>query len=88
MPGEYGGPPGDLYINIHARKHPLYERKRDDLYIIKEIAFTTAALGGKIQVQGVEKSLNVSVPHGTEDYALLRLKDQGFYKKELQKFNL
>ncbi|MHA2126982.1 MAG: DnaJ C-terminal domain-containing protein [Promethearchaeota archaeon] len=80
MPGENGGNPGDLYIAIHIKKHPKFERKNDDIYIEKEVPFTTAVLGGKVQIQGIEKSLNVSIPPGTNDSSLLRLKNQGFYK--------
>ncbi len=79
MPGQNGGNSGDLYIALHLKKHPIFEKRDDDIYIEKEIAFTTAALGGKIQVHGVEKSLNVSIPPGTNDSSLLRLKNQGFY---------
>ncbi len=80
MPGEDGGHPGDLYIAIHIAKHPKFERKGNDLYIIQEIPFTTAVLGGKIQVLGIENMLNVSVPPGTHDSSILRLKNQGFYE--------
>ena len=80
MPGENGGSPGDLYIAIHIKKHPNFERREDDIYIEQEVPFTTVALGGKIQVQGIEKTLNVSIPPGTNDSSLLRLKNQGFYK--------
>ena len=80
MQGENGGPPGDLYIAIHIKKDPRFERKDDDIYIEQEVPFTTAVLGGKIQVQGIEKNLNVSIPLGTNDSSLLRLKNQGFYK--------
>jgi curved DNA-binding protein len=80
MPGENGGTPGDLYISIHVRKHPTFKRKDDDLYVVQEVPFTTAALGGKIQVPGVENTLNVTVPRGTNDSSVLRLKNQGFYK--------
>ncbi|MFX1323542.1 MAG: DnaJ C-terminal domain-containing protein [Promethearchaeota archaeon] len=80
MPGENGGNPGDLYIAIHIKKHPKYERRDDDIYVEEEVPFTTAALGGKVQVQGIEKTLNVSIPPGTNDSSLLRLKNQGFYK--------
>ena len=52
----------------------------DDIYIEKEIPFTTAVLGGKVEVPGIEKVLNVTVPAGTKDGSLLRLKNQGFYK--------
>ncbi len=80
MPGENGGAPGDLYIAIHIKKHPQFKRKNNDIYIEKEIPFTTAALGGKIKVPGIEKILNITVPPGTNDSSTLRLKNQGFYK--------
>ncbi|MFO8019952.1 MAG: J domain-containing protein [Promethearchaeia archaeon] len=80
MPGEHGGKAGDLYIAVHIRDHPTFERDGDDIRVEKEIPFTTAALGGKIRVPGIEKDLTVSVPPGTKDSTVLRLKDQGFYK--------
>lgn len=80
MHGENGGISGDLYIAIHIQKHPKFKRKGEDIYIVQEVPFSTATLGGKIQVPGVEKSLNVSVPPGTNDDSILRLKDQGFYR--------
>ena len=80
LPGENGGSPGDLYIAVHIQKHPKFERRDDDVYIVKEVPFTTAVLGGKVQVSGIEKTLNVSVPPGTNDSSVLRLKNQGFYR--------
>ncbi len=81
MPGENGGAPGDLYISIHIKKHPQFERSDDDdILLEREIPFTIAALGGKIQVSGIDKTLNVSIPPGTNDSSILRLKNQGFYK--------
>ncbi len=80
MPGENGGSPGDLYIAVHVKSHHFFRRKGDDVHVIQEIPFTTAALGGKIDVLGVEKTLYVTVPPGTKDSTVLRLKNQGFYK--------
>jgi DnaJ-class molecular chaperone len=80
MPGENGGSPGDLYIAVHVKKHKKLGRDDDDVYLIHEIPFTTAVLGGKIQVPGIEKKLSVTVPPGTKDSSTLRLKNQGFYK--------
>jgi len=80
MPGINGGPPGDLYINVNVKEHSIFKMDGDDIYIEKEIPFTTAALGGKIEVPGIEKTLNVTIPPGTSDDSILRLKDQGFYK--------
>jgi len=80
MPGENGGTPGDLYIAVHVKTHPTFKRVEDDIQITADIPFTTAVLGGKIQVQGIERTLNITVPPGTKDSTVLRLKDQGFYK--------
>jgi len=79
MPGMNGGQPGDLYINVNVKPHPTFKVKDDDIYVEKEIPYTTAVLGGKVQVPGIEKPLNVTVPPGTRDGSLLRLKNQGFY---------
>jgi DnaJ-class molecular chaperone len=80
MPGENGGSPGDLYIAIHVKNHKIFERDGDDIYVDQEIPFTTATLGGKVQVPGIEKTISVSVPEGTKDSTILRLKNKGFYK--------
>ncbi len=80
MPGENGGSPGDLYIAIHVKNHKTFEREGDDIYVDQEILFTTATLGGKVEVPGLEKSLNVTIPAGTKDSTILRLKNKGFYK--------
>jgi DnaJ-class molecular chaperone len=80
MPGQNGGEPGDLYIILHVKDHEIFEREGDDIFLEQEIPFTTAVLGGKIQVQGIEKSINVTVPPGTKDSTILRLKNKGFYK--------
>jgi DnaJ-class molecular chaperone len=81
MPGEHGGQPGDLYIAVHIDEHPRFKRNdNDDLLVMEEIPFTTAALGGKIEVQGVDRSLTVTVPPGTKDSTILRLRNQGFTK--------
>src|SRR3569832_544680 len=44
-PGTNGGPPGDLYIVIRLKKHPIFERDGDDLHCVVPVSFTRAALG-------------------------------------------
>ena len=80
MPGQNGGSSGDLYIILHVSDHDIFQRDGDDIYLEQEIPFTTAVLGGKIQVPGIENSANVTVPPGTKDSTILRLKNKGFYK--------
>jgi DnaJ-class molecular chaperone len=80
LPGMNGGPPGDLYINVIVKPHPIFKLEEDDIYVEKEIPFTTAVLGGKVDVPGIEKTLNMTVPLGMRDGSILRLKNQGFFK--------
>jgi molecular chaperone DnaJ len=49
-PGINGGPPGDLYVEVHIKQHPVFERDGDDLHCQMPISFATAALGGDIEV--------------------------------------
>lgn len=48
--GARGAPAGDLYIFLHVAKHPLFEREGTTLYARAPISFTTAALGGEIEI--------------------------------------
>jgi curved DNA-binding protein len=80
MPGNNGGSPGDLYININIRPRKGFKLDDDDVYVEQEIPFTTALLGGKIEVPGIEKKISVTVPPLTKDNTILRLRNKGFYK--------
>ncbi len=64
--GANGGPAGDLFIVVHVKPHPFYERQGADLYCAIRVSFPQAALGCEVQVPspwGVEK---VQVPPGTQ----------------------
>ena len=76
--GEKGeGLPGDLYVVLHVEKHPIFERHSDDIYLQQEIALTTAALGGRVEVAGLNGNLNLDVPEGTQTGAVFRIENEG-----------
>jgi molecular chaperone DnaJ len=75
--GEQGGPPGDLYVFIEVKPHDIFERVGDDILLAHEINFPTAALGGKVTVEGLEEELEVEVPAGTQTGSEVRLKGKG-----------
>lgn len=75
--GPQGLPPGDLYLNVRIRPHPAFTRFGDDIYVLKEISFTTAALGGTIEVETVDKSVKLKIPAGTQPGTDFRLKSKG-----------
>ncbi|MFM9039743.1 MAG: molecular chaperone DnaJ, partial [Betaproteobacteria bacterium] len=49
-PGVNGGPSGDLYVEIHVREHPVFQRDGDDLHVVVPVRMTMAALGGRLKV--------------------------------------
>jgi molecular chaperone DnaJ len=49
-PGVNGGPPGDLYVQIHLKAHAVFQRDHDDLHCEMPVSFATAALGGEIEI--------------------------------------
>jgi molecular chaperone DnaJ len=76
-----GGPPGDLLIHAHVRRHPTFERHGDDLYIVQSVTFPDAALGRKLRVAGlVGEALQVTIPAGTQSGTALRLNGKGMPK--------
>jgi len=85
MPGKKGGESGDLYVVVHVKKHPKFRRIEDDIYISREIKYSTAILGGKIKAEGIEGNLRVNVPPLTKDSSLLKVRQKGFYNLESQK---
>jgi molecular chaperone DnaJ len=76
-PGTNGGPPGDLYIEIRLKKHDIFERDGDDLHCSVPIGFTTAALGGEIDVPTLAGKAAIDIPDGTQAGKQFRLRGKG-----------
>src|SRR5512136_1023386 len=75
--GRNGGPPGDLYLQISIRNHPIFIREGDDLLVEKEIAFSEAVLGTTVEVPTLEGIKKVKIPPGTQCHTKMRLKGLG-----------
>lgn len=76
-PGMNGGPNGDLFITIHVDKHHRFERKGNDLYFDQPLDAFTAILGGTLAVHGIDKTVNIKIPEGTDSDKVFRLKGLG-----------
>ena len=76
-PGLNGGPPGDLYVEIHIRKHAVFERDHDDLHCEMPISITTAALGGEIEIPTLEGMARLKIPAETQSGKVFRLRGKG-----------
>ena len=75
--GPQGGPAGDLIILIEEKEHDIFERHDDDLLCDVPVPFTTAALGGKVDVPTLGGTARLEIPAGTQSHKLFRLRGQG-----------
>jgi len=76
--GERGGPPGDLYIEIMVKPHPVFKREGDDLLIEVPLTFGEAALGAKIEVPAIDGVTMMTIPPGTQGGQKFKLTGKGF----------
>ena len=76
-PGDPGAPRGNLKIQVLVRKHPFFERNRNDLICQVPISFPQAALGAEIQVPTLDGPDRLNVPKGTQSGDILRIKGRG-----------
>ena len=75
--GPGGGPPGDLYVEIHERQHDVYTRKGDDLYCRVSLPMTAAALGTRLTIKTLDGEEQLDVRPGTQPGANLRIRAKG-----------
>ena len=68
---------GDLYIVLNVEKHPIFERHGDDIYLQQDISFTTAALGGQVQVPGLDGDLDIDITEGAQTGTVFRITGKG-----------
>lgn len=77
QPGINGGPPGDLYVFVVVRPHPVFERREDDLHCTVPLNVAQAALGTELNILTFDGLETVKVPEGVQSGETLRLKGKG-----------
>ncbi len=75
--GMRGGPAGDLYVVIHIKEHPIFERADEDLHCEVPISFGKATLGGELEVPTLEGKATVKIPAGTQSGTTFRMRGKG-----------
>jgi molecular chaperone DnaJ len=76
--GVRGGPNGDLYIFVHLARHSVFQRDGNTLFTRCPVSFTTAALGGEIEIPGLDKTVHeVKIPAGIQSGKQLRIRGAG-----------
>lgn len=76
--GSRGGTAGDLYVFITIKNHKFFTRKGDDIHFEMPLKFTTAALGGEIEIPTIDGAMTkLKIAEGTQSGDNLRLKGKG-----------
>jgi len=76
--GPFGAPPGDLYIFLHVKRHRVFEREGTTLLTRAPISFTTAALGGSIDIPGLDGEVHsIDIPAGIQSGKQLHKRGAG-----------
>ena len=72
-----GGPPGDCYVFITVKMHPLFQRDGQDLICRVPISYPQAALGAEIEIPTLDGRENVKIPAGTQNNDIITLRGRG-----------
>lgn len=75
--GVNSGPSGDLYVVIHIKRHPVFQRDHNDLHCEMPVTFTTAALGGEIEIPTLDGYAKIRIPAETQTGKVFRLRGKG-----------
>jgi molecular chaperone DnaJ len=75
--GSPGAPRGDLYVVIQIRNHPVFQRENNDLHCEMPISFSTAALGGEIDIPTLDGHAKLKIPAETQSGQVFRLRGKG-----------
>ncbi|CBA16173.1 molecular chaperone DnaJ [Xanthomonas albilineans] len=75
--GPAGTPPGDLYVEVRVREHPIFKRDGDDLHCEVPIRISQAALGDIVRVATLGGEAEIRIPAETQTGKLFRLRGKG-----------
>ena len=77
-----GGEPGDLYLHIRLRPHPVFTVKGDDLEVELPITPWEAVLGARVAAPTIDGKVELTIPPGAKSGQRLRLRGQGLNKRK------
>ena len=76
-PGAADGPAGDLYLRVKVSPDPQFERRGDDLHVTVPVDLYTLVLGGTAEVPTLSSPVMLTVPAGTQNGRVFRLRGKG-----------
>jgi molecular chaperone DnaJ len=75
--GPGGGPPGDLFVEVHEKPHPDFTRDGDDLHRTISMPMTAAALGTSLPLETLDGEEQLDIPPGTQPDEVFTLRARG-----------
>ncbi len=78
--GQHDTVPGDLYVVLKVKDHPIFERDGDNIFVHAEVNFPLLCLGGEIKVPTLEGEVTLKIPPATQAEKIFRLKGLGVPK--------
>jgi molecular chaperone DnaJ len=75
--GANGGPAGDLYVVLHVKPHPFFEREGKDLFCSIPLSISQAALGAEITIPVLDGEYKLKIPEGIQSGTVLRVRGKG-----------
>jgi DnaJ-class molecular chaperone len=81
-PGTGQGEPGDAFVTVSVRPHPVFTREGDDIEIELPITFDEAVLGAKVEVPTVSGTVSATIPKGASSGQRLRLRGKGIRRPD------
>lgn len=75
--GRFGGPPGDLEVELHVRAHERWSRDGADVHERVEITYPQLVLGTRLQIETLHGEEELEVPGGTTPGHRFRLARKG-----------
>jgi molecular chaperone DnaJ len=73
-----GGQPGDLYVVVQVKEHPIFRREETEVICDMPVSITQAALGTQIEVPTLDGPVKLKIPAGTQSGKVFRLRGHGF----------
>ncbi len=77
QPGAYGGPNGNLFIEVDVTPHKFFERRQNEIFLNLSINIAQATLGAEIEVPTVDGNTTLKIPSGTQPGKIFTLRGKG-----------
>ena len=75
--GQFSGPSGDLYVEMHVQEHAIFKRDGSHLHIEVPINFKQAAIGDEIDVPSIDGKVKLKIPAETQTGKAFRVRGKG-----------